>query len=81
MKTAKLIHRLGNILDLDDTRKKKVALKKVLKKLKHKEVTLQEKLRQTKSDKDSADLKRQIKVSKAQRKKGIKTLRKLKGKS
>ncbi|GAB6052369.1 hypothetical protein JCM17960_11890 [Magnetospira thiophila] len=80
MKVAKLVSKLNDVLDRDGKKKKKEALKKVLKKMKDKEVALQKKLEHCDSDKDRSDIERQIKVSKAQRQKGIKALRALKGK-
>jgi hypothetical protein len=60
-----------------DEKKKKAALKAVLKKIKHREEKLKKKLAEAKGAKKKKSIEREIKATHAQRTKGIKVLRRL----
>ena len=77
MKTKNILHKLKDALDLNNTAKKKDALKKALKKLKDKKTTIKERLANTESGADKSELEDKLKVIKVQRKKGLTALRKL----
>ncbi|MDP6788279.1 MAG: hypothetical protein QF830_04660 [Rhodospirillales bacterium] len=82
MKTKDIVKSLGAALDLDNKKKKKKAdaLRKILKKLKKKEINLKERRKAAKSGKEKSALAAKLKVNRAHRKKGVKVLRKLSGK-
>ena len=81
MKTKDILRSLGAALDLDGKKKRKVeALRKILKKLKKKEINLKEKYKAAKSAKEKKALAAKLKVNRTHRKKGVKVLRKLSGK-
>ena len=75
MKTSSILETLASALDLNNTKKKKEALKTALKKLKKKENSYRVRLDELDNDDDRAELKNKLKVVKAQRKKGVKALR------
>ncbi|MBT4890604.1 MAG: hypothetical protein HON65_13735 [Rhodospirillales bacterium] len=77
MKTSSILETLASALDLNNTKKKKEALKTALKKLKKKENSYRVRLDELDNDDDRAELKNKLKVVKAQRKKGVKALREL----
>ena len=77
MKTSNILKKLADALDLDNTKKKKEALKSALKKLKKKENDYGVRLEQADNDEDKAELENKLKVVKAQRKKGVLALREL----
>jgi len=79
MKMPKMIDDLRDALDMNKKKRKKEALQNILKKMKKKELSLKKSLSSA-SGKEKKRLQDSIKVSKAHRKKGIKALRKLKGK-
>jgi len=74
-----MIDSLSDALDLNKKKRKKAALQTILGKMKRKELSLKKNLSSA-SGKEKKRLQSSIKVSKAHRKKGIKALRKLKGK-
>jgi hypothetical protein len=78
MKTKGIGKKLRSVIDGGD--KKKGALKKVLKKLKKRDLALNGKLKGTKDDKTKKELHAKIKINRAHRKKGLKALSGLKGK-
>ena len=82
MKTKDIVKSLGNALGLDSKKKKKKldALRKILKKLKKKEIRLKEKHKVAKSGKERKALAAKLKVNRIHRKKGVKVLRQLSGK-
>jgi hypothetical protein len=83
MKTKDIVKSLGGALDLDSKKKKKKkvdALRKILKKLKKKEIRLKEKHKAAKSGKERKALEDKLKVNRTHRKKGVKVLRELSGK-
>ena len=80
MKVKKLVQGLSDALDLDKNKKKKTALRQILAKMKKKEIALKKELSSA-SGKKKKDIEAHLKVNHAHRKKGVKALRKLKGKS
>lgn len=82
MKTKDIIKSLGSTFNIGGKKKKKKidALKKVLRKLKKKEIRLREKQKAAKSGKEKKALVAKLKVNRAHRKKGVKVLRELSGK-
>ena len=80
MKTSTVVNSLRDILDLGSKKKKKAALKKILKKLKKKQIGLKKKLAATQGDKGKKALTAKLKVNHTHRKKGLKALRMLNGK-
>lgn len=80
MKTKGIIKSLKNIINLSGKKKKKDSLKKILKKLRKREVMLKKKIEGASGGKEKNALEAKLKVIRAQRKKGIKALRKLSGK-
>ena len=80
MKSKGIVKSLKNIINISSKKKKRDALKKILKKLKKREITLKKKAGDAKSGKEKNALVAKLKVIRAQRKKGIKALRKLSGK-
>ena len=77
MKTSNILQKLADALDLNNTKKKKEALKSALKKLKKKENNYGVRIEEADNDEDTAELKNKLKVVKAQRKKGVLALREL----
>ncbi|MET0106161.1 MAG: hypothetical protein ABW072_13615 [Sedimenticola sp.] len=80
MKTPKLIKRVNEYLDASKNkqREQKESIKEILKKLKKKERALKEKLGKEKSAKNKKRLQQDLDIIFAQRKKGLKALKKLK---
>lgn len=70
MKTKNIVKALRDILDLDNRKKKKNALVKILKRLKKNETALKKKIGDAKGGKQKKSLLAQLKVIRAQRKKG-----------
>jgi hypothetical protein len=80
MKTKDLVQSLARVLDRGSKSKKRAALKKVIKALKMKRNRIQKKLESVGSERERKGLEAKLKVIRAQRKKGLKALRKLDGK-
>lgn len=79
MKVSKLVEGLGDVLDMGKKKKKKAALKALLAKMKGKDVALKKAIAAA-SGKEKKRLQSAFAVNRAHRKKGVKELRKLKGK-
>ena len=82
MTETKLINRLGAYLDLGAKRRKKKAdeLKKIIRKIKNKEKALIAECRNTCKGKKREMIEKRILILHAQRKKGVKALKKIKQK-
>ncbi|MES9937311.1 MAG: hypothetical protein ABW120_06960 [Sedimenticola sp.] len=80
MKTPKLIKRVNEYLDAgkNKQREQKDSIKDILKKLKKKERALKEKLGKEKNEKHRKKIQKDLDIIFAQRKKGLKALKKLK---
>jgi hypothetical protein len=79
MKTKDIAKSLRRAVDRDGG-KKKGAIKKVLKKLKQKDIKLKKQLDAAKKGKEKKAILAKLKVNRAHRKKGVKILRDLGGK-
>ncbi len=77
MNTRAILKALADAFDLENTTKRKKALKKALKKLKAKKVDYLERLEQADTDDERQELTVKLSVIKAQRKKGLAALGKL----
>jgi hypothetical protein len=77
MNTRDILKALADAFDLENTSKRKKALKKALKKLKAKKVDYLERSQQAETDEEHQELKSKLSVIKAQRKKGLAALAKL----
>ena len=77
MATNKLIEKLRDYMDLDrqKQKKKRDKIRSLLKKLKKKQRVLEEKLKQESGAEAQKRIKRDLKVLRAQRKKGVKLCR------
>jgi len=80
MKRKKLLKTLGDLLDMEGRkqRKHRDELKTLLKKLRKKEVELKEMMRLEKNERKKKRLVKELEIIKAQRTKGVMTLRGLK---
>lgn len=80
MKRKKLLKTLGDLLDMEGRkqRKHRDELKVLLKKLRKKEVELKAKMQLEKNERKQTRLEKEIEIIKAQRTKGVMTLRGLK---
>ncbi|ANB02923.1 hypothetical protein [Ectothiorhodospira sp. BSL-9] len=81
MATKKLLAKLGKFLDADraSQRKEIQSIRKVLKKLKHKERDLREKLPKTPEGEERDDIAAKLEVIYAQRRKGVDRVKELRG--
>lgn len=80
MKNRDIIKSLQRAFDLDNTKEKKAALKKALKKLKKKQIKFKRKLEDAKSSLEKSKIEAKLKINQLHRKKGMKALRELDGK-
>lgn len=81
MATKKLLAKLGRFLDADraSQRQEIESIRKVLKKLKHKERDLREKLPKTPEGEEREDIAAKLEVIYAQRRKGVDRVKELRG--